>query len=154
MGTELVQAPPSADFTGGGSEWVDLVRARNDIDAHLVAGVLVEAGIETRKVKDRSGPGAWLYGGSDPWAPVDVLVRRYQRDDAALVLAEVAWDGPAAVSTRGGDAGGGRPVSLRWWAAAFAAGVVLTGVALARTPASMWRCELPLICGDKSAAGK
>ena len=88
--------PPALVRTGGDSEWTELAEARDDIDAHLLIGLLQETGIETRTVKDRSGPGAWLYGGSNPWAPVMVLVRRYDRERAGILLAEMAWEGPTA----------------------------------------------------------
>lgn len=86
---------PAGGDGGGGSGWTRLAVASNDIEAHLLEGCLLEAGIETRTVKDRTAPGAWLMGGSNPWAPVEVHVRRFQLDDARLVLLEVAagWAG-------------------------------------------------------------
>lgn len=90
--------PPRDDGSrgGGGSGWVELVRATDDIDAHLLTGRLLAAGIESLTVKDRRAPGAWLSGGSNPWAPVAILVRRVQLDDARLVLAEISLGAPCA----------------------------------------------------------
>lgn len=117
------------DDTGGGSGWVELVRARDDIDAHLLAGRLLEAGIESRAVKDRFAPGAWLYGGSNPWAPVTIMVRRVQLEDARLVLAEISFDAPSA---------GARNLGVlphRWsrvtlWITALVLGALLTALLL------------------------
>lgn len=120
--------PEGGDGGGGGSDWVKLVSAANDIDAHLLAGRLVEAGIEIHTIKDRSSPGAWLIGGSDPWAPVHIMVRRMSLDDARLVLAELAWASPA-VHTEPGETT--RP-SVLWWATAITLGLLLTGVILAQ----------------------
>jgi hypothetical protein len=95
----VVLAPPRRldDLNGGGgSGWVPLYKAANDIDAHLLIGRLHGMGIETRTLVDRGAPGAWLYGGLNPWAPVTVYVRGFQLEDARLVLAEVAWAAPAA----------------------------------------------------------
>jgi Putative prokaryotic signal transducing protein len=96
MGTKL-DLPPPPSLTkggGGGSGWVELASARDDIDAHLLEGRLHEAGIETRAIKDRRAPGAWLYGGSNPWAPVTIFVRRFQLENARLVLAEISFMAP------------------------------------------------------------
>ncbi|MGH2736402.1 MAG: DUF2007 domain-containing protein, partial [Actinomycetota bacterium] len=89
-----LDAPPPTDLRGdphggGGREWVALFRASNDIDAALLVGRLDEAGVESRSLKDRADPGAWLYGGSNPWAPVMIYVHRYQLSDARFVLAQV-----------------------------------------------------------------
>ena len=140
--------PPALERGGGDSEWVELTTAGGDIDAHLVAGVLHEAGIETRRVTDRGVPGAWLYGGSNPWAPVHVLVRRHERDAAGLVLAELAWDAPAREPSR--PHGHGARTFLVWWIVALVAGASLTAIALARTAGSIGRCDLPLICAEQT----
>ena len=143
--------PPPSDRGGtgggGGSGWVRLLTAANDIEAHLVSGRLSEAGVEARVVKDRSAPGAWLYGGANPWAPATIMVRQLQLTDARLVMAEVSFEGPAA--TRGADpapAGWRRP--LVFWSLALGLGLLLTSVALARTADAIDRCDLPLLCGD------
>ncbi len=89
MPTRLQAPPPPAGTRsggGGGSGWIQLVKAADDIEAHLLAGRLAEAGIEVQTLPDRAAPGAWLYGGSNPWAPVRVLVRRRQLEEARLVL--------------------------------------------------------------------
>ena len=137
--------------TGGGSGWVELIRASDDIEAHLIGGRLEAAGVEISMVKDRSGP-AWLYGGSNPWAPVMLLVRRLQLDDARIVLAEVAFDAPPATDVSSRPRGWRGPVMF--WAAALALGALLTGVALARTEQALRNCDLPLVCADASGAGR
>jgi hypothetical protein len=127
-----------------------LVKAANNIEAHLLAGRLAEAGVETQTLPDRTAPGAWLYGGSNPWAPVTVLVRRRQLDDARLVLVEISWAGPAA-EPRLSDAQS-RPVPLLWWATAVALGVLFTAAALLHaTRSSAAVCAEPVIC-DKTSA--
>ncbi|HEX2241209.1 MAG TPA: DUF2007 domain-containing protein [Actinomycetota bacterium] len=143
-------APPLSveDPGGGGSEWVVFARAANDIEAHLLTGVLNEAGIETYAVTDRSAPGAWLHGGSDPWAPVTVYVRRLQYEDGRIVLAELALSDEAAVPLP-------RPAPQRrtagvvvWWVAALALGALFTGIALAQTAAFLERCDWRLVCEE------
>ena len=132
---------------GGDSGWVRLLTAANDIEAHLVAGRLSEAGVDARLVKDRSAPGAWLYGGSNPWAPATVMVRRVQLNDAHLVMAEVSFEGPAHTAVDGVNASGWRR-PLVFWSFALGLGILLTGVALARTAGAVDRCDLPLLCAD------
>ena len=146
------ESPPPArgggDGEGGGdSGWVRLLTAANDIEAHLVAGRLSEAGVEARLVKDRSAPGAWLYGGANPWAPATVLVRRVQLNDARLVMAEVSFEGPAHTADGGVSSSGWRR-PLVFWSFALGLGILLTGVALARAADSVDRCDLPLLCAD------
>lgn len=140
-----VGSPPTTvldEDWGGGSGWVTLIRASNDIDAHLLGGRLTEEGIEYQLVKDRSGPGAWLYGGSNPWAPVNVMVRKIQFEDARIVLAEASMQAPAAdrprtVSRRRS------PLSYRlvWWALALALGALFTGISLTQTARYMQTCH-------------
>lgn len=131
---------------GGGSEWVELIKARHDIDAHLLTGRLEEAGIETRSVVDRGAPGAWLYGGSNPWAPVTVLVRRFQLEDARIVLAEISFDGPSA--TELARLARSRRVSFGalWWATALLLGLVfivlILGQVARATGSAMSRPEI------------
>ena len=145
--TSIGGPPPIAeDEGGGGVRWVELATARNDIEAHLLTGRLAEASVETRTVKDRSAPGAWLYGGSNPWAPVVVLVKALQLEDARMVLAEISWTQPAV------DPGAlpARPASrshmVVWWVAALALGVVFTSIALARTAEGSFSCDIPIVC--------
>lgn len=115
-----------------------------------MAGRLAGAGVETQTLPDRTAPGAWLYGGSNPWAPVTVLVRRRQLDEARLVLVEISWSGPAAEP--GWPAAQPRPVPLLWWATAVALGVLFTAAALLQaTRASAAVCAEPVIC-DKASA--
>lgn len=128
----------SAFTGGGGSGWVELIRASGDIDAHLLTGRLLEAGVESRTVKDRSSPGAWLLAGSNPWAPVTILVRRLQLEDARLVLAEISFDLPPAPEPE-------HPRIVRrrwsgpllWWAVAIALGAAFTWIGLLQTASTM-----------------
>ncbi|MFN2388404.1 MAG: DUF2007 domain-containing protein [Actinomycetota bacterium] len=132
---------------GGGSGWVELIVAKHEIDAHLLAGRLSEAGIEVRTLKDPSSP-AWLYGGSNPWAPVPILVRRVQLEDARIVLAEISYYDPAASE----DAPARRGVSpYLWWGLALGLGVLLTATGLAQAQRSLDVCELPVLCSDRAA---
>jgi Putative prokaryotic signal transducing protein len=143
FGTDV--APPVDPFSGGsgGSGWTKLVQAPNDIEAHLVIGRLAEAGIETQSLKDRSGP-AWLFNGSNPWAPVIVLVRKLQLEDAQLVLAEVAFNAPAAVKEE--------PrrksvwTAVLWWSAAIALGVLFTALGWVQANEMMESCKQPSGC--------
>lgn len=142
----VVGSPPTEslddDRGGGDSGWVTLVRASNDIDAHLLGGRLTEEGIECRFVKDRSGPGAWLYGGSDPWAPVTVMVKRVQFDDARIVLAEASMRAPAVEPIRPLDAPRHALSStVIWWALAIALGALFTGMALTQTARQIEPCR-------------
>lgn len=132
-------APPKLDdeATGGGSEWVELIKAPNDIDAHLLAGRLEVAGIETRAIKDHKGP-AWLYGGSDPWAPVAIWVRRFQLEDSRIVLAELSFAAPAA--TRAPEVARWKGAVV-WWAAAIALGILFTGIGLMHSAESLRTCS-------------
>lgn len=148
-GLDLPAPPLDAPRGHGGSDWVRLTRAMNDIDAHLLTGRLGEAGIESHFVKDRDVPGAWLHGGANPWAPVTILVRRHRFDDARVVLAEIAYDAPPLdpEDTRPADA---PRVAVRWWVAALVLGVLLSAVGLVRTvrmiEAGRGHCAVPLVC--------
>lgn len=145
-------APPPLDpgdgGGGGGAGWVRLLRAPNDIEGHLLAGRLTEAGVEARLVREKGAPSAWLYGGSNPWAPITVMVRRRQLDDARLVLAEVSFEAPGHVRD-GIAAEAGWRVPVVWWATALALGVLVTGAALAQVAeATFARCHVPVLCND------
>ena len=134
---------------GGDSRWVLLVKADNDIDAHLLTGRLGEAGIESRAVKDRAAPGAWLYGGMNPWAPVTVYVRKFQFDDARLLLAEVAYGAPDAEPSS--ESAPRWKVPFLWWATALALGLALTGIALSQL-ATQAPCQLRVFCDDATGS--
>ena len=155
MRSRLDLPPPIADgFVdyGGGSEWVHLIKARHDIDAHLLEGRLQEVGIESRKVKDRAAPGAWLYGGSNPWAPVSILVRRLQLEDARLVLAEISFDGPPAAKEEVDRAAARRvPFPVLWWVTALALGVVFILLTLGQIARANMACQLPSLCEQSGA---
>jgi hypothetical protein len=129
---------------------VCLLRAPNDIEAHLLIGRLGEAGVEARLLRDRGAPGTWLYGGSNPWAPVSVMVRQRQLEDARMVLAEVSFEAPdhEPDATAGGPGSDWR-VPVVWWATALTLGLLVTGAALAQVAdATFARCHVPILCND------
>lgn len=148
-----IGAPPLDPISGnggggGGSGWVRLLTAANDIEAHLLAGRLSGSGVEVRVLKDRSAPGAWLYGGSNPWAPVTIMVHQLQLVDARMVLAEISFEGPSAEGEATAPATGGWKRSLVWWSLALGLGMLFTSLALARTASAVDTCDLPLLCGQ------
>ncbi len=125
-----------------------MLTAPNDIEAHLVAGRLNEAGVEVTVVKDRSAPGAWIYGGSNPWAPVTIMVRQLQLVEARMVIAEISFEAPSADPATAQNTVPGWKRPLVFWSFALGLGMLLTSVALARTANAIDRCDLPLLCGD------
>ena len=132
---------------GGGSGWVRLLRAPNDIEAHLLAGRLGEAGVEARLLREKGAPSAWLYGGSNSWSPVTVMVRQRQLEDARMVLAEVSFEAPDHV--RDVAAEPDWRVPLVWWATAITLGVLVTGAALAQVADAVFaRCRVPIFCSN------
>ena len=150
MGVGVLSPPPPAltdrgGEGGGGSDWVHLARARDDIDAHLLTGRLSQAGIETRRIVDRSAPGAWLHGGANPWAPVNIYVRRVQLEDARLVLAEISYDAPPAASSGRST---GRRVATVWWATAIGLGIALTLVVLGQAVQTEPLCKALPFCEE------
>jgi len=140
-GSSILLPPPASVWKGGGgSGWVELIRAHGDIDAHLLVGRLGEAGVETRTVTDRSAPWTWMLAGSNPWAPVSILVRRLQLEDARLVLAEISFELPAARPHAPRDSDDRWKAPLLWWSVAIALGAVFTAIGLIQTVNSMDRC--------------
>jgi hypothetical protein len=141
-GSSILLPPPASVWKGGGgSGWVELIRARGDIDAHLLVGRLTEAGVETRTVTDRSAPWTWMHAGSNPWAPVSILVRRVQLEDARLVLAEISYELPAARPVPAPSSRWKGP--LLWWSVALALGAIFTAIGLLQTASSMGQCARP-----------
>jgi hypothetical protein len=119
-----------------------------------MCGRLSFAGVDTTAVKDRSGP-SWLFGGSDQWAPVTIMVRKIQLNDARIVLAEIAFDQPAAApGIHSAIIHSDRRTAIVFWATAIALGALLTGVALAKTGAAMHNCDLPIICVEGGAPNR
>jgi hypothetical protein len=147
----LPPPPVVLDRGGGGSGWVRLARATDDIDAHLLIGRLNEAGIETMAVKDRTEPGSWLFlGGSNPWAPVVIMVRPLQLEDARLVLAEISYDAPAIEPS---DIRPQRKWSLPvvWWVTALILGILLSFLALVQVAQSFPACKALPFCAESEA---
>ena len=151
MSTTVDLPPPhvhdDVDGGRGGSGWVVLIKARHDIDAHLLAGRLAEAGIETKTMKDISAPGAWLYGGSNPWAQVSVLVKKIDLEDARVVLAEISYEGPSADRLSAQAAERHASVPVVWWITAVLLGAALSALILAQV--TRWTemgCQLPALC--------
>lgn len=155
MPTRLQAPPPPVETRsggGGGSEWIELIKAADNIEAHLLAGRLTEAGVEVQTMPDRAAPGAWLYGGSNPWAPVTVLVRRRQLEKARLVLAEISWAGPPAERDRPSPTS--RYVPFLWWATAIALGILFFAAALLQATRAASPCAVPVICDDPALSGR
>jgi hypothetical protein len=139
-------SPPVQIESGGGGGswgWVELTRAQNDIDAHLLDGRLAHAGIETRWIKDRFAPGSWAYGGSNPWAPVLIMVRRIQFEDARIVLAEISLDAPP-VERR--DTNRRARLPSLWWFTAVGLGALLSMIALLQIAQSLPVCRALPYC--------
>ena len=146
---EPPSSPPTVDDEsngGGGRGWVELFRAANDIDAALLIGRLADRDIETHTIKDRSQPNSWLYGGSNPWAPVLVYVRRTHLIDARIVLAEISL-ATAELPARP-DERSRRSIPRMWWATALALGLALSTLALLQITEQERFCQLPVLCGD------
>ncbi|MEO8324113.1 MAG: hypothetical protein ABI571_08270 [Actinomycetota bacterium] len=134
---------------GSDDGWVTLASARGDIDANLMAGRLNLAGVETDIIRE-FGNSAWLYGGSNPWAPVTIRVKRLQLDDAQTVLAEISFEAPAVEPERNFHPGSRRrSLPVAWLLAAVVLGVLLTVLSLTGMASqdSGNRCEIPIICG-------
>lgn len=151
MPAQVDLPPPPVDIDEGGGDagWVELTRARGDIDARLLAGRLEETGIETIVLRDNSGA-AWLYGARDPYASVAILVRKIQLEDARIVLAEIALESPAEL----------RPPNRRvpktrivWWATALALGAVIALSVLLQMLARSSACQLPVFCTNATVQG-
>lgn len=150
MAIRLEAPPPPIDSVrdphgGGGGDWVTLFRARNDIDAALLVGRLEEAGVESRSIKDRDAPGAWLFGGSNPWAPVLVYVRRFQLTDARFVLAQVSFYSGEVRQPEHRPPDRDR-VPLIWWATAVSLGVLLSALAVHQVADHKAFCQIPTLC--------
>ena len=141
-------SPPTLDeeSNGGDRGWVELIKAANDIEAALLIGKLADQAIETRTIKDRSQPNSWLYGGSNPWAPVLVYVRRIQLVDARILLAEISLASDEV--PRRPDTRARRRVPRMWWATALALGLSLSALALLQITEQERFCQLPVLCGD------
>jgi hypothetical protein len=137
--------PPVIERKGGGDGgWIPLFRASGDIEAHLLAGRLEQAGIDTRTIKDRSAGDAWMHNGSDPWTPVDIWVRARSLEDARIVLAEIAFAQPAKKAE--GSVTRDWRIPIACWASDVALALALTGIALSRTADYLDRCDLSSEC--------
>lgn len=154
MPTAVDLPPPDLHERGdggtGGAGWVVLIKARHDIDAHLLAGRLAEAGLETRTMKDVGAPGAWMYGGSNPWAPVSILVKKLDLEDARLVLAEISYEGPTADQLAGQATDRHAAFPIIWWVTAVLLGAALSVLVLSQV--TRWTetgCQLPALCEQR-----
>ncbi|HEX2196139.1 MAG TPA: hypothetical protein VHJ76_04360, partial [Actinomycetota bacterium] len=102
--------------------------------------------IETRTIKYHSGP-TWIHGGSDPWGPVALWVKRSQYEDSRIVLAEVSFEAPDHV--RDAPVARGWRVPFVWWATALGLGALVTGAALADVANAVFaRCRVPIFCSN------
>ena len=81
-----------------------------------------------------------MLAGSNPWAPVSILVRKLQLEDARLVLAEISFSLPAAPPQPAARPDGKWRAPLVWWLAAIALGAIFTGIGLVQTVTSMEQC--------------
>ena len=146
-----IDLPPFAedDRKGGGARWIELTKAHDDIDAHLLVGRLMEASIETRTVKDRSAPGAWLLGGSNPWAPVTILVRNFDLESARVVLAEVAFEAPDVEPERPPPPAARRKNAWLWWTTALLLGLTFSALIVAQAARATAGCQLPILCQER-----
>lgn len=136
--------PPSwsEDEGGGGSGWVVLTEVANDIEAHLIGGRLESGGIEHAAVRP---PATWVAAGHDPWAPVVIMVRRIQVEDAQLVLAEIAFDAPCAVPLPPGSRSSWKGPVL-WWAAALGLGLFFSALSYTGAKETADRCRQNASC--------
>lgn len=138
---------------GGGAGWVTLARVYGDIEASLLMGRLTEAGLESSSLKERVSVPGWMWGASPP-VPVTVLVRRFQLDEARLVLAEVAFAGPAAVAPPPVDPWNRRKGTVLWWLMAVLLGVLFTALAYVSATASAERCRADPDCARTMDVGR
>ncbi|MGI8426556.1 MAG: hypothetical protein ACR2FO_05225 [Actinomycetota bacterium] len=104
--------PPQPNDTGegGGSDWVLLTTAANQVIALLIEGRLGEDGISCLLDGFNPSPGAWLKPFGDPLAPVKVYVHRHDLGSASLLLHEVGHAAPDSSDS------GPRSVKTLWWA--------------------------------------
>jgi hypothetical protein len=66
--------------------WISIATAANEYQAHLIRGALEDEEIKVVLEPFASGAGAYLHAGSDPTAPVRILVPRDREDEANGVL--------------------------------------------------------------------
>jgi hypothetical protein len=70
--------------------WSRVAVAANEYQAHLIRGALEDEGIKVVFDPFASGAGAYLHAGSDPTAPVRILVPSEQNEAAGDVI--IAFD--------------------------------------------------------------
>ena len=66
--------------------WARVAVAANEYQAHLIRGALEDEGIKVVLDPFASGAGAYLHAGSDPTAPVRILVPSGQSEGATDVI--------------------------------------------------------------------
>jgi hypothetical protein len=124
--------------------WVDLIVATNEPEAHLIAGILQEAGIGSRLDTGRFTIGAGMYGVHNPMSPVAVMVERERLDEARSVLAETDLAVAEKDSEEEQDVDVlAEPQGVTWrtvvkWVAAVVAALFLLSL-LADNPLFPWR---------------
>ena len=87
--------------------WTKVAVAANEYHAHLIRGALEDEGIKVVLDPFAGGAGAYLHAGSDPTAPVRILVPSDRHEEASEVL--TAFDA-RDVTVEGKDAGDERDV--------------------------------------------
>jgi hypothetical protein len=113
--------------------WVVLLVAADDIDAQLVAGRLAEDDIPSFLDKDRTGYGDYLLGGSNPHAPVTVLVPEEHLAEALELVSGGEQEREGEFPDEPGDVeilaerstAFGVLRTLRWWVAVLVIGVMI-----------------------------
>lgn len=88
---DAMDGPPVIDpggGGGGGGQWRLLTVAKDGVTAHLVQGMLAEAGIDVMLDESNGSPGAFLKPFGDPMAPVRIYARQFDLESATLLLHE------------------------------------------------------------------
>ncbi|MEO7804808.1 MAG: hypothetical protein ABIS18_10980 [Actinomycetota bacterium] len=111
---------PHGGDSGGNGRWQLLTVAKDGFVAHLLEGRLLAEGVEVVLDTSNPAPGAFLKPFGDPLAPVKVLVRSHDFDQATLILHDVDHQPPDPFAT------GSRRIRMLWIATVAA----ILGVAM------------------------